>query len=359
MRGDSPARALGFRMPAENAGPRYADGLIPPTCAELPPEDETGTPIVEARIETGTGAAWLAKADRPDPDPQAANRYAWRDADTLSPFTLVVRNRGLVPASGRLRLGWVGPPGTILGAEVLDYELQPGAAAHLDFQARAGTASTLLEATPERGAGCLPTALHFMCRPHTAIRRLRAGLRLDEVVAALAAAAAQPLNGVDPALAQLRLGWTGTHLAVHARITDPEPAHSAPPWAGSDVELFTAMPGSNGRNDTPPRRGNAQIFLLPAVGTSAAAAWSFEPRLEAAPDVALASRLIPGGYELWALIPAARARLDPGPLERIVLEAVVRPVVPGSAARRHTNLFGTADGNDNGPWAMADLHDDA
>lgn len=247
------------------------------------------------------------------------------------------------------------PQHIFIGATRLAYDLAPGEHAQLDFafQFDRGCPRALIEGRV-RGEGVLPTALHAFNRQRLSVPRLPAGLALDGVVAALAAHPTLPQHAAPAGIFALRVGWTGSDLAVHARVRDPIMHRGGAPWDGSDIELFTAMPGTNGRVDRDGRLGNSQTFLMPGVGERAEGAAHMPSGVEPAPAVRLRTTRTDDGYEMVALIPPVISRLTPA-TDRFLFEAIVRAVPVGETRRGQYSVVGDANGNDNGAWAMVEV----
>ena len=197
------------------------------------------------------------------------------------------------------------------------------------------------------------SALWYNDRPRGRIARI-APCSLDQVPAALAALPALHPLQADPADAAIRIALAGGHLALHASSRDLLPSQGGHPWEGSVVELFTAMPGTNGRVDSDGRLGNQQLFLIPACAGKPAKALCFAEGVQPIDGVQLASRPTADGWELWALIPLAAARLA-ADAQRILFEAAISRRPPGAGQHLKTALFGDAPGHDNGPWMMAEI----
>jgi hypothetical protein len=315
-------------------------------------------PAVSVRLEACTSAAFLAK-DTFDADPQAANRYPFVDASAASAVCVVIDNADRNEAVGEIRLSWTtpdgapSPAGEILGPDRLAFRLAPGGRAMLDTQVRLapGCPGAWLTVTAS-GAGN-DSALWYNDRPRGRLARLPA-CELAAVPAVLATQHAwEPLR-CAPGDASVRVALCGDDIAVHATARDTLPSQGGQPWDGSVVEIFTALPGTNGRVDIDGRRGNSQIFLAPACAGKPPRTLCFANGVEPIDGIRIDSRMTADGWELWALIPAAAARILPD-APRILFEAAVSRHPPGSTGHLKTALFGEAPGHDNGPWMMADI----
>ncbi len=158
-----------------------------------------------------------------------------------------------------------------------------------------------------------------------------------------AAAVAAALDRVEPIavgagaaqVAEVRVGLSGTNLAIDVRVRDPKPVQADTAWKGSCVEVFGSVPGA---------AAIGQLFLVPGGAKGAAKALRARGGQQApAPEVPVASQSVDGGYRLQALIPlaylAAGADADPLLLEFQV--SVPAPGGRGAGAFAHVSAFGS------------------
>jgi hypothetical protein len=166
-------------------------------------------------------------------------------------------------------------------------------------------------------------------------------------------------------LAECRWGVSGSNLAVHAVVRDASPERRPLQWEGSCVELFGSLPGRSSQNK--PTGGYfpiRQVYLLPQAGPEPAAAFKrVNDQVVPAPEIAVLSTPVEGGYALQALVPLALLGADadlilrsvffagtyipvymlaqdpfPG---RILLEARVTAPQPSPKPPRRGTIFGS------------------
>lgn len=355
----SPALRLGIGpFVAIHAGPRHSPQQRPSTIADIPPWPAPATGLADLRLELGMTAAELAaEFFRCEPNVVAADRTRWIDSSRPVPVALVMRNAGDAPLCGRVALTTEPHEGSLDGPLMLDYALAPGAWAMLDATCTIapGCAIQIIRAQVEGPAGAFAAAT-LVSRPRASIRRLPT-MPLAAVRTALAAdhaflAAQSATHGAD--CASLRLALVGDALAVWARLRDPQWRRGGQPWDGSGFELFTAMPGTNGRAGPLPGRGNQQLFLLPAADQRPAEALSFAAGIAAEPQVLMNVVRDGDWWEVVALVPLAVARLDHA-VTRFACEAQFSMRETPDAPWTKRPIWTSAAGSDNSPWGLIDI----
>ena len=359
----SPALQLGIGpFMAVNAGPRQHLSSRPSTIAHIPPWPAPAAGLADLRLELGmTAAELVAEFFRCEPDVVAADRTRWLDSSRPVPVALVMRNAGDALLCGRVALTTEPQEGSLDGPLVLGYALAPGAWAMLDATCTIapGCAMQIIRAQAEGQSGGQSGAFAsatLVSRPRATIRRLPT-MPLAAVRTALAGEQAFiPAQSATATAdsASLRLALAGDALAVWARIRDPQWRRGGQPWDGSCFELFTAMPGTNGRAGPPPGRGNQQLFLLPAADQRPMEALSFAAGTMPEPLVTMQVTRDGEWWEVVALVPLAVARLDPA-VTRFACEAQFSFREAADAPWTKRPIWTSAAGADNSPWGLIDI----
>lgn len=335
---DSPALAAGFKPFVPDVGPRGgadqwgASGhqACPPAAGEsLAPR-----PIPYATLEAGPLQAYTLKA------PMTISLTT----DTPHTLRLIVRNAGDLPARGRAAIRALPVGDACVGADAaFDYDLAPGQqAAHeftLTLAPRAGR--VCVEAF---GEGLLGAAIHVDARRRCRIPAGPALAGLQDVPAAVAAC--EPLAMGD--LGHIRFAVAGPDLAVQAKVRDRIQRQGPQVWDGSVVEIYGAMPG---------RKDIGQVFLLPATAAAAAKAYRQQAAgQEPAPEIRVATRNDPTGYELTALVPLSLLAADAAGGEILLDAAISAAPDPSSITFSRANLSGAADSfADNSGYLVVEL----
>ncbi|MCX5659055.1 MAG: CehA/McbA family metallohydrolase [Planctomycetota bacterium] len=298
---------------------------------------------------------------------------------------LTLRNRGPEAANDKVTLRFV-PEGSarVVGPNEQSYSLPyEGAEARVDWKV-VFTDEYLKQNFPlnsnynntgtfgirvDRGAtppGRRPSSTWMLVDHHAG--SLPAVESVGGVAKALAGEIDYPLGARrGPGLAVMRMGVTGSDLAVHFRVVDKLLQRQKVVWEGSSVELFACMPGRSPRNTDRPGFWYAvnQVYLAPAVGEEPAAGFMRrDDKIVPAPQIRVESRKTAEGYELDALVPLATLKLDVDEINRVVyfgstftdvsllgleprpgrflFDARANAVPSPGAARARPTLFGSA-----------------
>jgi len=170
------------------------------------------------------------------------------------------------------------------------------------------------------------------------ISKLPAMTAADQVASALGNTSAYSVMEKGQAVAEVRFGLSGDHLAVHAKVMDADVNRGEPVWKGSNVEVFGSTPGST---------KIGQVMLAPAAGDKPALGFKSEKGvISPAPQIKLTSAPTPTGYEIQGLIPLSLLALDSKTSEVAIEFQIDRNPPPvGKAKTRpamvYTTLFGS------------------
>ena len=175
-----------------------------------------------------------------------------------------------------------------------------------------------------RGAtsyACEAESTHELLQQIT-VPRLGKLKNLDAVRDALVKVPPETVRAGDTAVAELRMGLAGDHLAVLLRSFDPRCRADAAEWKGCNVDVYLAKPG---------KRTVRQFvfFATSPKGESRLEAWEHGKKRET-PEFPW--RIVPRkpfGYEVHARIPLSECLLDPGVGQFLTDMAVVAPTEPG------------------------------
>jgi hypothetical protein len=345
----SRAVRAGFRpFDVSQAGPRFRVDGKTPVPMYLNKKGLRGLPDV--RLDVGVGAKYAKEYFSPAPDPLVTNRRTFYDLDEPTPICLVVKNAGDGRARGSIRVvlrnadGGRIRAGRLSGKTTLAFDLAPGAMAIRDLVLHADPRCRRLTVeTKVKGKNLIPSAIHLQRRSAGTVARI-GDCALAEVRAALADQPALVGLGAPPEVACARMALTPKHVAIHADITDALVKTVLVPWDGSVFEVFSAMPRTNGRD------GNAQIFLQPGCDGMPAQARKMEKGVVPAEEIQVDFLRTERGYEIWALIPLATAKLRHD-APKILFEVMFTVRLPGEAAYRKYSLHGEPSGIENAGWA--------
>jgi len=145
---------------------------------------------------------------------------------------------------------------------------------------------------------------------------------LNAVLDALKKLPPETVRAGDKAVAELRMGLAGDHLAVLVRSFDPRCRADAAEWKGCNVDVYVAKPGERTVRQfvffatSPKGKGRLEAWQLGKKRETPEFPWRIVP-------------MKPFGYEVHALIPLSICLLDPEVGEFLVDMAVVAPTEPG------------------------------
>lgn len=183
-----------------------------------------------------------------------------------------------------------------------------------------------------RGLGRPKAMLRAAVHAMRVLRRVAPPASLADIDALVAGAEPLRICAAGGMLAQFRLAVAGASLIAHARIADRLPSPAEPAWQGSCVEFFGASDDG---------QAIGQIILQPAAKGQGARAWqSTVAGQQAADDIQVASVAAKGGYDLRAIIPLTRLRVETA-AAGFLLELQVSAFIRAGAA-----LIGTAFGSE-------------
>ncbi|MCK6491367.1 MAG: right-handed parallel beta-helix repeat-containing protein [Planctomycetes bacterium] len=276
----SPALALRVKpLDPALAGPRRKP--LPASFAAWKPPLVRERPAVETTIEVLQGLA------------PAAGALSAR-------LRVAVENRGPRAARGALRADAgaavvAGLPSTL--------RLGPGQRweGEVTVSARAGTRAIAVEVAAAL-PGAVPHRVRLQARGAVQVPRVSTARTAADAARLLAGLPGQPLTSLGgKCRGELRLGLAGDRLALLATVLDSDPVAASTPWEGSVLEIFAYQ------DEKAPK---GQVFLVPAVGSEPARMQHVDGRgLPASEGGELATRAVPGGWEVAAVIPAAALHL--------------------------------------------------
>lgn len=222
----------------------------------------------------------------------------------------------------------------------LPYTLKPGQQAHIDLDITLPPGvyvAKVLARDPAVQRARIPL---IVVSEHTpVIPRIGEVKDVKQLVTLLANAPAFPAEDAEhQQFGAVRLGVSGANVALYAHVIDHHvnraDARGDATWNGSEVEVYGAMPGTN---------HIGQTFLLPQAGdVPAAAQWKRPDRTVPAPDIQLATTPTADGYDICALIPFNRLKLDTK-TEAIIFELQIAATPVAGGKLQYSTLFGSVN----------------
>lgn len=142
-------------------------------------------------------------------------------------------------------------------------------------------------------------------------------------------------------VADVKIAFCGEALALVARVADPNITMTEMLWDGSSVEVYGCAPDRERIGHVFGNIDIGQVYLTPACGDRPARGYRFiNNSVAEMPDIAVASRMIDGGYELVALVPLRQMAVAPD-ADRFMFECMAQTGPCADGQQRRATIFGS------------------